>query len=98
MAGSEESPVSTAIISWLTSPKHSAIESNPEFAPKRENQGVQICAGITITSDEIALIFFTKFKALIPKIGLPSEVMLPISESDLLINSATSMEGDKKTM
>lgn len=31
---------------YFISSKHSRIESNPDFDPRRENQGVQICAGI----------------------------------------------------
>ncbi|GAI48932.1 unnamed protein product, partial [marine sediment metagenome] len=47
MGGSEERPVSKAKIKGVVSSKHSSIESKPELAPKRENQGVQIWEGIT---------------------------------------------------
>ena len=42
MGGSDERPVSTAKICSDNFPKHSSMESNPDFEPSIENQGVQI--------------------------------------------------------
>jgi len=42
MGASVDSPVSTAVIWGVRSSKHSLTESNPDFEPRIENQGVQI--------------------------------------------------------
>ena len=45
ICGSDESPVSYAKMLFAWSLKHSSIESNPDFEPNIEYQGVQIWAG-----------------------------------------------------
>ena len=42
IAGSEESPVSSACIYGASSSKHSSTESNPDFAPNTEKCGVSL--------------------------------------------------------
>ena len=80
------------------SSKHSLIESNPDFEPKIENQGVITWAGITKQSSEIFKIIFNNSFASNPRIGLPSADRFPIPARVLLIFSTILKEGAKTTI
>ena len=95
MAGSEESPVSTAKIWGVKSSKHSSMESKPDLEPSTENQGVQMWAGIKKASLEVSSRVSSRSRASSPRIGRPSDFILPILSSRLLNCRATSKSGAK---
>src|SRR6056297_2831080 len=81
--GSVESPVSTAWIWLMRSSKQSSMRSNPDFDPKTENHGVQMCAGIKKLRSDISSVISSKSRTSSPRIGRPSEVMLKFIEESL---------------
>src|SRR3989338_8119797 len=81
----------------VISSKHSSKESNPDLEPNTENHGVQAWAGTTIhLSDTSKAIFANSFTSR-PRMGRPSERILPIFRSFELICFATSVEGANKS-
>ncbi len=93
MGGSEESPVSTAKIWSEREPKHSFIESNPDFDPNMENHGVHMWAGIKKAFSEVSSMISKSFSASSPKIGRPSDLIFPILSSFELNFFTISMSG-----
>jgi hypothetical protein len=77
MGGSEDRPVSRAKIDGVISSKHSSMASNPEFAPKSENQGVQMCEGMTTARGAVSATIRVKRRTSRPRMGRPSEARLP---------------------
>jgi len=73
MGGSEDNPVSTAKICSFKEPKHSSMESNPDFDPNMENQGVQIWAGTKKPLSLISSMMESRSAASSPSIGRPSD-------------------------
>jgi len=93
MGGSDDSPVSTANIWGVRSSKHSSMVSKPDLEPNRENHGVQMWAGIRNPSSDVSSRISSKCFASSPKIGRPSDLMLPIWSSRALNRVAVSMSG-----
>ena len=86
--GSEDKPVSQILTYGVNSSKQSSIVSNPDIEPNKENQGVQICAGIKIDCLSTSKLNSKRSLASIPIIGLPSAFRLP-RKDNLLLNSFT---------
>src|SRR3989344_2039343 len=95
ITGSLESPVSTAKIYFVYSPKHASSVSKPDIEPNTENQGVQQCAGTTTAFGFAFKTIFTTSRESMPKIGRPSDAKLPIQPNCVLIFSAVSRSGAK---
>ena len=93
--GSEERPVSTANMFEERSSKHSSIASKPDLEPNRENQGVQIWAGIRNPSSVVSSRISSRSLESSPRIGLPSDFILPILSRRELNLSAASRFGRK---
>src|SRR3989338_10484131 len=93
IGGSEESPVSIEVICDANSSKHSSMLSKPDLEPKIENHGVQAWAGIIRQSAETSSKIFNNSLASKPKIGRPSECMLPIFSKRLLSSLTISRLG-----
>src|SRR5437879_13897185 len=77
IGGSLLNPVSTAAICLVCAPKHSSSESNPELDPNRLNQGGQACAGTTMQSGEISMMYSTIFSDGTVSVGRPSAIQDP---------------------
>ena len=75
------------------SPKQASIVSKPENAPKREKWGVQMCAGIKTASGQVSIVISSRSRLSSPRIGRPSEWMLPIASSFFERASAASRPG-----
>ncbi len=71
MGGSEESPVSSAKISLVRSPKHSSTVSKPDLEPSMENHGVQICAGMSARRGSTSSTNSKRSRESSPKMGRP---------------------------
>ena len=56
-------------------------ESKPDFEPSSENQGVQMCAGIRWHAGSTSSTVSSRSRESSPRIGRPSERMLPIFSS-----------------
>ncbi len=95
MAGSLDKPVSTAKIFGAYSSKHSSSESKPDIEPKTENQGVQQCAGTIAALGSISKTILASSLASSPRIGLPSDLRLPLWPSAAFIFSTASTDGAK---
>ena len=93
IGGSDDSPVSSATICLLYSPKHSSIESKPDLDPKTENQGVHICAGIKKDPWPTSNTISSKSLLESPRIGRPSDFILPIRAKRPPISAAASRSG-----
>ena len=98
IGGSDDSPVSRAKICGVRSPKHSSTESKPDLEPSIENQGVQMWAGIRWQRSSMPRMISSKSRESSPRIGRPSERMLPIRSSAVWMCSTTSSEGAKMTL
>ena len=93
MGGSEERPVSTAWISPARSSKHSSIVSKPEKAPKRAKWGVQMWAGMNSASGQTSNVSAKRSRLSRPRMGRPSERMLPMASRRTERASAASRLG-----
>ena len=93
MGGSEDRPVSRAWMWPVRSWKHSSRSSKPDLDPKRENQGVQIWAGMRKAFSLASRAISNKSLESSPRIGLPSEVILPIRSSLSLNLRTDAMSG-----
>ena len=93
IAGSDERPVSSANMYGVRSSKHSSTESNPDRDPNIENQGVQTCAGIRKDSEVVSRAISRRILLSSPRIGRPSDLMLPMRSSRLLKRSTESKSG-----
>ena len=98
MGGSEESPVSTAWMWGVKSPKHSSRVSNPEKAPNREKWGVQMWAGRNTAWGQASRVISSRSRLERPRMGRPSEWILPICSSRRESSSAASRPGSKITL
>ena len=92
MGGSEERPVSRAWTCPVRSPKQSSILSKPENAPKREKWGVQMWAGIKTASGQASSVISSRSRQSRPRMGRPSDRMLPMASSRRDSSSAASRE------
>jgi hypothetical protein len=79
IGGSEDKPVSTAKMCLVKSPKASVMLSKPPMEPKAENHGVQIWAGTNKFLASAFKVNFSRSYESSPKIGRPSEAILPIA-------------------
>jgi len=95
MGGSLLNPVSAAAMCRVCVPKHSSSESNPELDPNRLNQGVQACAGITMQSGEVSMMYSTILSDGTVSVGRPSAINDPNRPRTALIRSATSNDGQR---
>ena len=95
MGGSEERPVSTAKMCGVRSAKHSSTESKPDLEPRIENHGVQMWAGIRWQRSPVASTISSRSRLSRPRIGRPSERMLPIFSSSAWRFAVVSKEGEK---
>ena len=93
MGGSEDSPVSRAWMWGVRSPKQSPMASKPEKAPKREKWGVQIWAGIKTAWGLASRVISSRSRQSRPRMGRPSEWMLPMASSRRDRFSAAAREG-----
>src|SRR5665647_1080008 len=71
IGGSDDRPVSRAKIDGVISSKHSSIASKPELAPKSENQGVQMCEGMTTARGAASATILQKSLTSRPRMGRP---------------------------
>ena len=94
IGGSEDNPVSTAKICFFNDPKHSSIESKPDFDPNMENHGVQMWAGTKKPLSLTSSIMESRSCASSPRIGRPSDLILPIASS-LALNFFTLLISGK---
>ena len=78
MAGSDERPVSSAVMYSVISSKHSSMLSKPELDPKRAKCGVQTWAGINMQSGDASMTILRSSLASMPSMGRPSCLMFPI--------------------
>ena len=95
IGGSEDRPVSRATICLEYSPKHSSMESKPDFEPKTENQGVQICAGIKNDPWPTSNTISSRSLLASPRIGRPSDLIFPIRAKRPPISAAASRDGTR---
>ncbi len=98
MGGSEDSPVSTAWMWGVRSPKQASRESKPENAPNTEKWGVQMWAGMNSASGQTSSVNSSRSRLSSPRMGRPSEWMLPMASSRADSSSAASREGSKMTL
>jgi hypothetical protein len=93
MGGSLESPVSRAWMWPVSGPKHSSMASKPLLEPNRLNQGVQMWAGMKITSGAASRHSSRRSWESRPRMGLPSLLMLPRASRRALRRAADSKLG-----
>ena len=98
IGGSEDSPVSTAWMWGSRSSKHSSMLSNPELAPSTAKWGVQMWAGMNRTSGQTSRQISRRSRLSRPRIGLPSDLRLPIRPRRRLKRSAVSKSGRMTTL
>jgi len=95
MDGSEERPVSKAWIWPLRSRKQSCTEEKAENAPSMEKWGVQIWAGMKTASGQASNVTSKRSRLESPRMGRPSERMLPMASRRRESSSAASSEGKR---
>ncbi|MBA7712662.1 hypothetical protein ES703_121645 [subsurface metagenome] len=93
MGGSEESPVSRALMCLVRSSKHSSKVSKPDLDPNTENHGVQTWAGIKKALSLASRVISSKSLESRPRMGLPSEVIFPIRSNCSFSLSTDAMSG-----
>ena len=95
MGGSEDSPVSTAWMQGVRSSKQASMVSNPEKAPNMAKWGVQMWAGMNSASGQVSSVSSSRSRLSRPRMGRPSEWMLPMASSRAESSSAASSEGSR---
>ena len=98
IGGSLLNPVSTAAMCLVCAPKHSSSESNPELDPNMLNHGVQACAGTTMQSGEISMMYSTILSDGTVSVGRPSAIKDPNRPSTALMRSAISNDGQNRML
>ena len=98
IGGSEDRPVSTAWMCGVRSSKQSSIVSKPENAPNMEKCGVQMCAGMNSASGQASSVSSSRSRLSRPRMGRPSDRMLPMASSRAASSSAASRLGRRITL
>ncbi len=73
------------------------MESKPLLDPMAENHGVQMWAGIRKVPSPASSTISRRLRDVMPRMGLPSERMLPTAASDVEIFFAAAMSGAPMT-